>query len=107
MPKAVKSDTVYNDQKGNNKTTYDKLWLFSLKEGSLRTYRDNEGEMYRRKWTELGWEYNIYRENGTSTATWLRSLSLDEQDEVYVMLNTSVSMPSDFTGAFSPGFCIP
>ena len=107
VPKAVKSDTVYNDQKGNNKTTYDKLWLFSLKEGSLRTYRDNEGEMYRRKWTESGWKYDIYRENGTSTATWLRSLSLSGQDEVYVMLNTSVSMPSDFTGAFSPGFCIP
>lgn len=32
VPKAVRSDTVYNNYFGNNATTWDKLWLFSGEE---------------------------------------------------------------------------
>lgn len=59
VPKAVRSDTVYDDITGNNVTTWDKLWLFSGKEiyGASsdnddnrvnRVIRPNEGTIYDR-----------------------------------------------------------
>ena len=49
VPKAVKSDTVYNNTSGNNVTTWDKLWLFSGNEMySDFTNRKNEGTPYDR-----------------------------------------------------------
>jgi len=50
VPKAVKSDTIYNDVSGNNVTVYDKLWLFSeIEIYSYFSTRPNEGNTYSRQ----------------------------------------------------------
>ncbi len=85
VPKAVKSDTVYDDTSGNNVTTYDKLWLFSGKElyeknNLYPIIRDNEGVRYQRSeileitTSNYGSLIN-YNENGTGDFWWLRTLA--------------------------------
>ena len=88
VPKAVKSDTVYNNTSGNNVTTWDKLWLFSGNEMySDFTNRKNEGTPYDRI-TKQGITTSAYAGNkgyyfftSGSTASggadfwWLRSAS--------------------------------
>ena len=83
VPKAVKSDTIYNDVATNNKTTYDKLWLFSVHEtwGEVPNNYDriNEGNLYSRQ-SNLGitWSSSsdnaCYDEVNTQTSRWLRSI---------------------------------
>ena len=127
VPKAVRSDTVYNDRAGNNVTTWDKLWLFSGKElyVNLESYnpiiRPNEGTIYDRI-REKNIKTSTYAGNkgyrldtsGSTTSDdttfWvLRSVSLLAQSFVCLVENISWG-DDDFSGnsliAVAPGFVI-
>ncbi len=119
--KAVKSDTVWDSQtEENNKTTYDKLWLFSGKElygdrgrnnAVIRTY---EGELYQRS-TELGIttiRYGglmNYNETGENSIWWLRSQDTSYSNTVYHVL-ASGGWDADnvyrYANGLAPGFCL-
>ena len=107
VPKAVKSDTVYNDQKGHNETTYDKLWLFSLKECLPSGVRENEGEAYEKKWSLSYGKYNVYVEDESHGDTWLRSLAFNNEKVIYSVMDLCFYGKADNQNDFSPGFCIP
>ncbi len=128
VPKAVKSDTVYNSQaEEDNMTTYDKLWLFSGKElygyvdggdnnDVIRTY---EGELYQRS-TILGIttaNYSAlvnYCEDGSNGAYWwLRSpdVAYSNNSSKYVFgVNDSGDWYHGNTKqtdmGLAPGFCL-
>lgn len=132
VPKAVKSDTVYNNVTGRNVTTYDKLWLFSGKElvkdneenDGSSTIRPNEGERYSRQdiW-EITYdtpEQNVaYDEKGNMVSYWLRSAyksSVASYNAVRVRAKESTytakigSLGNNAAQAeygLAPGFCLP
>ncbi len=119
--KAVKSDTVYNSQtEADNKTTYDKLWLFSGKElyadsgsnnDAIRTY---EGELYQRS-TALGITTSNYgglknyNETGGNSYWWLRSPLTSHNGYVYYVYASgdwyNTNARSTYNG-LAPGFCL-
>lgn len=119
VPKAVKSDTVYNDVSGNNVVTYDKLWLFSGKEtfgdsGSNNdVIRANEGSVYERI-TEQGITTSNYTKNkgysesGSSIKRWLRSADRSSAYGVYYVNSNGASShnPACNTYGLAPGFSL-
>ncbi len=119
VPKAVKSDTEYNDESGNNVTTYDNLWLFSGKEiykdgSSGNQIRPNEGVAYQ-KAEQLGItpdNYSAlvnYMEGGTAHSWWLRSLSHSNGTNVYRIMESgdwATTTAGQYDQSVSPGFCL-
>lgn len=119
VPKAVKSDTVYNDTTGNSKTTYDKLWLFSAQEVGLGK-RPNEGTVYSRMNSQsariaygLG-DYYIWEghSSGDVNCWFLRSADVNYVDGAYCIINdgrlsrtSSAGRDGDSIGT-APGFVI-
>ena len=123
VPKAVKSDTVYNDTTGNNVTTWDKLWLFSGKEMYVdsgehnKVIRPNEGTIYDRI-TKQGITTSKYTGNkgyyrdgsyGTVGHWWLRSARRDGRGTAYSVYGSG-NWDWDDTGngfhVVAPGFVI-
>ena len=122
VPKAVVSDTKYNDYTDTTYTftTYDKLWLFSGKEvyqnsGSNNdVIRANEGTPYSRT-TELNITTSSYAGNksynelGSANYWWLRS---PYRGNNYLVYRVYASGDWDGSGAsgtgtgLAPGFCI-
>lgn len=114
VPKAVKSDTT-DDVVGNNVTTYDKLWLFSVKElyGETNTH-PNEGELYQRQKklgiTENSWTRSLAYENRNEIAQWwLRTVESD--DSFIRSYNPAVNRPyyqyvASGSMDIAPGFCL-
>lgn len=108
IPKTVKSDTVHNDTTGHNKTTYDKLWLFSNAEvGS--TFRPNEGTAYSRMNSDDSANV-VYNSTGSPWSWFLRSASVGnfgcvDYIETYgYLFDDAFNYASDFGS--SPGFVI-
>lgn len=121
VPKAVKSDTVYNDVTGNNVTTYDKLWLLSGAETYVdsglydRDIRKNEGTSYERIIAldittsnyskNEGYDEDLY----SAPARWLRSA---ERRYPYYVYEISSSGKLHYINVYStryglaPGFCL-
>lgn len=119
VPKAVKSDTAYNDTSGHNVVTYDKLWLLSGAEtlvdyGSNNSViRPNEGIPYERV-TTLGITMSNYSKNkgyyefGSASSRWLRSASRSNSCYAYKVYNSgdwNDYYVSDDSG-LAPGFCL-
>lgn len=119
VPKAVKSDTVYNDLSGNNVTTWDKLWLFSEKELFVdgmadSTMRPNEGTFYKRgqadnvRWN-IRWNVGqaLINDDRTFQRWYSRSIDLLTKNYAY---RISFTVDSNATGSsrsgISPGFVI-
>lgn len=111
VSKAVKSDTVYNDFTENNVTTYDKLWLFSVKEFYEKDpyhLRENEGELYEKNINPDSNAKYGYNENGMRKNYWMRTIyswngyaCATTLGSPYYMLSNSI----DYAG-LAPGFCI-
>lgn len=113
VAKEVKSDTVYtNEDQKNVAITYDKLWLFSVRElfqENTYGYRKNEGKPYDTNWKESTNECIGRREDGNKTTYWLRSVSTNYDDGVvYVGRHGEVDDRIGITSYFglAPGFCI-
>lgn len=120
VPKAVKSDTVYNDLSGNNMVTYDKLWLLSGAEAyadsgtNYSAIRPNEGAPYERVTalgiTTIDYSKNaVYHEQG-STERWLRSTHRSSASNVCGVHSSgswNVSGPCSAHSCLAPGFCLP
>ena len=124
VPKAVKSDTVYNDLSGNNVTTWDKLWLFSEKEVLVDGYvghatmRPNEGTLYERARVNespflntAGFALNLEGEKNAALKEWhLRSLSVLDNYSAYSVSAGGSRFYGNLTGSsrsgIAPGFVI-
>ncbi len=121
VPKAVKSDTVYDSEEERNvKTTYDKLWLFSGAEvymesgGNNNVIRTNEGQIYARS-TALGISTSDYAalasydETGTRNDWRLRSLYRSSPTYIYQVAGNgswTYGACTTNTYGFAPGFCL-
>lgn len=127
VPKAVKSDTVYNDVSGNNVTTWDKLWLFSGKEmwvdsgSDNNAIRPNEGTIYDRI-TKQGITtsshagnkgYYFYTSGSTAYGNtdywWLRSAYRHSRNYAYIVHNSghwNISSAGLSYDAVAPGFVL-
>jgi hypothetical protein len=134
VKKAVRSDTVYNDAVGNNKTSYDKLWLFSgaellgsadeftdgfgTAEYGYRLLRQNEGvgntkdtatysrQRYLSMKTSSGFKYQMYcyDEDSSHNEFWLRTISDSSDEKEFFFTRTSYQ---DIEGSWYPyvGLC--
>ncbi|MCB7319937.1 SpaA isopeptide-forming pilin-related protein [Lacrimispora sp. 210928-DFI.3.58] len=120
VPKAVQSDTVYNDVSGNNVTTYDKLWLFSGKEifddsgSNNRAIRANEGSVYERITaqgiTVSNYAKNMgYSESNYSCDYWLRSSYYDFAFDAYCVYRSGTVYNNhvNYKKGLALGFCLP
>jgi|GEM_PF-5134713 len=122
VPKAVKSDTVYNDVSGNNMVTYDKLWLFSNIEywgyGGNSFYdekiRSNEGELYQKQKESSITTSNysaakLFIETGSAYWVWLRTISRGASALAgSVNANGNIGSNASCDGiGLAPGFCLP
>lgn len=122
VPRAVTSDTKYNDYTDTTYTftTYDKLWLFSGAEvyqnsgSNNNVIRTNEGTPYGRiaelNITTSSYAGNkSYKESGSAYYWWLRSPSRGGSNKVY-LVSTSGDWDNDLaayaTCGLAPGFCI-
>ncbi len=122
VTKAVKSDTLYVSQtEENNKTTYDKLWLFSGKEvyaASSTTadpvIRPLEGELYQRSellgiTTADHAALQNYSETGRTGSWWTRSMTQAYNTQVYLINSSAVPVSYVTTQGnvgLAPGFCL-
>ncbi len=131
VAKEVRSDTVYNDyeesiQNGTNVITYDKLWLFSVKEyyaegvanGGYETkespVRENEGIRYQKAHKNQYLAAGFSEEYDSRNGHILRSISNNKyygwgKDDIFRVLNAGyiVDNPPDWDYyGISPGFCI-
>lgn len=119
-PKAIKSDTVYDDKVAANvKITRDKLWLFSPQEYFSEPNRQLfvshrhplEGVPFQRQ-TALNianWkpEAYLYAENGEYLdGSWFRSLSTNSDGSVILMKEYCSNTWSGRACGLSPCFCI-
>lgn len=122
VPKAVKSDTKYDDLSSYNVTTYDRLWLFSGKEiyvyvargSNNAVIRNNEGTLCSRA-SELGITTDdsvgnkAYNESGSAVWRWLRSPNRGSGSSVYYVnysgdwYNVSAGYADN---GVAPGFCL-
>lgn len=103
VPKAVKSDTVVKDSLGNNLTTYDRLWLFSVEEWyGGNSSRPNEGYTYGRR-VPQGKMNSMADELGNRTYCLLRSIF--SEDSVWTT-TTSMGIRANVHRGISPGFCL-
>ena len=117
VAKAVKSDTDPNDYENSienktNVTTYDKLWLFSVKElfqEGATGYRRNEGEPYGTNWNAPTYKAIGYHEEGDKYSFWLRSASYTHAGCVTRVIGqgyVSNAYAGEDDRGPSPGFCI-
>lgn len=115
VAKEVKSDTVHNNTVSENKITYDKLWLFSLKEYFKEgidpsSIRPNEGSAYDGAKTDGDSSAVGRREDGSTESFLLRSMPHFARFLVYCTSdngNGAATLSADYTTCgLSPGFCI-
>ncbi len=121
VPKAVKSDTVYNDVSDNNVVTYDKLWLLSGTEAYMDplvhndVIRPNEGTPYERvtalNITTSNYFMNRgYMELGSPNSYWLRSINSDSTYNTYYVGyygDWGIGSVDNANYGLTPGFCLP
>ncbi len=120
--KAVRSDSSYKSKaEEDNVTSYDKLWLFSGKEVYLESGSTNdvvirplEGEIYQRSeildvTTDSFGELANYNEEGKTGFWWLRTLPMNNDTQVFLVLgsgNISYYDCDQETVGLAPGFCL-